>query len=53
MRKNREFDEKLHALAAEVIDQGGFTNVSNEAMRYRLLDLKLVADASSPQMSLL
>ena len=53
MRKNREFDEKLHALAAEVIAQGGFTNVSNEAMRYRLLDLKLVADASSPQMSLL
>jgi len=53
LRRKREFDEKLHGLATEVIEQGAFTNVSNEAMRYRLLDLKLVVDASAPQMSLL
>jgi hypothetical protein len=28
-----------------VKDQGGFTNASNQAMCYRLLDLKLVEDA--------
>jgi len=44
-----ELDENLRELAAEVIECGGFTNVSNEAMRYRLLDLKLVVDASAPQ----
>ena len=52
-RKNRELDERLRDLAAEVTARGGFTNVSNEAMRYRLLDLKLVVDASNPQRILL
>ena len=52
-RRNRELDEELRDLATEVIEQGGFTNVSNEAMRYRLLDLNLVVDASAPQLSLL
>jgi Zn-dependent peptidase ImmA (M78 family) len=52
-RKARELDEKLRDLATEVMARGSFTNVSNEAMRYRLLDLKLVADASNPQRSLL
>lgn len=52
-RRNRELDEDLRSLASEVIEHGGFTNVSNEAMRYRLLDLKLVVDASAPQLSLL
>ncbi|MBI5531796.1 MAG: ImmA/IrrE family metallo-endopeptidase [Deltaproteobacteria bacterium] len=52
-RKKRELDERLRDLAAEVIERGRFTNVSNEAMRYRLLDLNLVIDASNPQRSLL
>ncbi len=52
-RKAREIDENLRDLAAEVMECGKFTNVSNEAMRYRLLDLKLVVDASNPQRSLL
>lgn len=52
-RKNRELDERLRDLATEVMERGGFSNVSNEAMRYRLLDLKLVVDASNPQRSLL
>lgn len=52
-RKNRELDERLRDLAGEVICQGSFGNVSNEAMRYRLLDLRLVVDASNPQRSLL
>jgi Zn-dependent peptidase ImmA (M78 family) len=49
-RKSGELDEQLKALAAEVIER---TNVSNQAMRFRLLDLKLVVDASNPQRSLL
>ncbi len=52
-RSRKEFDEELYNLAAEVIVEGGFTNVSNEAMRYRLLDLRLVADAATEQPSLL
>lgn len=52
-RKARELDEELRDLATEVMAKGNFTNVSNEAMRYRLLDLKLVVDASNPQQSLL
>jgi hypothetical protein len=42
-------DSRLRALAAAVIDHGGFTNVSNEAMRRRLLDLKLVVDRAEPR----
>jgi Zn-dependent peptidase ImmA (M78 family) len=52
-RKARVLDEKLRDLATEVMTKGNFTNVSNEAMRYRLLDLNLVLDASNPQRSLL
>jgi Zn-dependent peptidase ImmA (M78 family) len=39
-----EIDSRLRALAAEIIERGRFDNVSNEAMRRRLLDLKLVVD---------
>lgn len=39
-------------VAAQVIAAGSFDNVSNTAMRIRLLDLKLVVDASDPQRSL-
>lgn len=39
-------------VAAQVIATGSFDNVSNTAMRLRLLDLKLVVDASDPQRSL-
>ncbi len=52
-RTRGEFDEDLYNLAAEVSRDGGFANVSNEAMRYRLLDLRLVADAACEQPSLL
>ena len=52
-RKARVLDEKLRDLATEVMAKGNFTNVSNGAMRYRLLDLNLVLDASNPQRSLL
>ena len=52
-RKARELDDNLRDLATEVMAKGNFTNVSNEAMRYRLLDLSLVLDASNPQRSLL
>ena len=45
-RKRGELDEQLRSLAASVIAQGGFTNFSNEAMRHRLVELKLVADAA-------
>jgi Zn-dependent peptidase ImmA (M78 family) len=37
-------DARLRSLAAAVIDRGRFENVSNEAMRRRLIDLKLVVD---------
>lgn len=52
-RKAHLLDEQLQDLAGEVIEQGRFFNVSNEAMRYRLLDLRLVVDLSQPQRSLL
>lgn len=39
-----EIDEQLRSLAGSVIEQGGFSNVSNEAMRRRLYELKLVLD---------
>ena len=43
---------QLSDAAANVISKGNFTNVSNEAMRYRLLDLGLVRDANRPQFDL-
>lgn len=52
-RKAGEPDPWLRGVAEHVIETGNFENVSNEAMRYRLLDLKLVVDASNPQRKLL
>ena len=52
-RKSDEPDPWLRGVADHVIEKGDFENVSNEAMRYRLLDLKLVIDASNPQRKLL
>jgi hypothetical protein len=43
------FDPELRDYAAEVIHEGQFTNVSNEAMRYRLVDLNLVRDGQEAQ----
>ncbi len=43
-RKAGGLDSRLRELAGRVIVEGKFANVSNEAMCYRLLDLKLVAD---------
>lgn len=48
-KKSGELIAELRAFAAEVIERGKFSNVSNEAMRYRLLDLNLVIDAPAPQ----
>lgn len=45
----RAFDPEFRDYAAEVIRAGLFTNVSNEAMRYRLVDLKLVRDGHEAQ----
>jgi Zn-dependent peptidase ImmA (M78 family) len=50
---SRQPDTTLIDVAAQVIAAGSFDNVSNTAMRIRLLDLKLVVDASDPQRSLL
>ena len=44
-RKAGVLDSRLRTLADQVKDEGGFSNVSNQAMCYRLLDLKLVEDA--------
>jgi len=52
-RATKQLIPALRMLADEVIVAGKFTNVSNEAMCYRLLDLKLVADANAPQRRLL
>lgn len=49
LRAARAFDPRLRDLAEAIKVQGKFSNVSNEAMRYRLLDLGLVSDPSSPQ----
>ena len=43
----------LRSLADDVIASGQFTNVSNEAMCYRLLDLKLVLDADESRARLI
>lgn len=47
-----EYDPELKRVAAAVIREGHFTNVSNEAMRRRLLELKLVEDAAEVQRNL-
>jgi len=52
-RKAGELVTELKSLAAEIIERGSFTNVSNQAMQIRLIALKLVTDASHPQQSLL
>jgi len=46
-RKTRSPDPRVRPLAAEMIAEGGFTNVSREAMAWRLLDLGLVVDRAS------
>lgn len=48
-KKAGEWFPELRALAADVMKQGNFTNVSNQAMQIRLETLKLVVDASAPQ----
>jgi len=45
-RKVRELHPELRSFADGVISDGKFTNVSNEAMCYRLLDLELVKDSA-------
>lgn len=41
----RTVDPRLRTFASSVIDQGNFSNVSNEAMRIRLVQLGVVRDA--------
>jgi Zn-dependent peptidase ImmA (M78 family) len=48
-RKAGVLDFRLRSFAGDVIGAGDFSNVSNEAMCYRLLDLKLVSDQPEPQ----
>jgi len=52
-RGAKQLVPELRMLADEVIVAGKFTNVSNEAMCYRLLDLGLVVDAKQVQRRLL
>lgn len=51
-RKAGILDSGLRSFAGDVIDIGDFSNVSNEAMCYRLLDLKLVSDRAQLQAGL-
>jgi Zn-dependent peptidase ImmA (M78 family) len=44
LRRGQLVDERLRGLAASMIAQGHFDNVSNEAMCRRLVDLRLVVD---------
>lgn len=44
-RKSKLVPPEWRAVAAAMTSDGGFTNVSNEAMRYRLEALRLVLDA--------
>lgn len=53
MHKAGQFDAHLHEVAAAVIGDGKFSNVSNQAMRFRLVDLKLVMDSAEVQPRLL
>jgi len=43
------YDRDFRDFANEVSLAGNFLNVSNQAMRIRLVDLRLVADANDPQ----
>jgi hypothetical protein len=43
----------LHSLADDMIAAGNFSNVSNEAMCYRLVELKLVLDAEESRARLI
>ena len=43
-RKAGELVSELRSLAAQVIERGQFSNVSNQAMQIRLVDLKVVQD---------
>lgn len=52
-RKSGGLVPDLRWFAGEVIEAGGFANVSNEAMCYRLLELKLVTDTAPTQSELL
>ncbi len=45
-RGMRAFDPELKEAAAVVMEAGNFTNVSNEAMRVRLVELKVVVDGA-------
>jgi hypothetical protein len=51
-RKAGILDSRIRSLAGDVIGAGDFSNVSNEAMCYRLLDLKLVSDQAKLQAGL-
>lgn len=51
-RKAGILDPRLRSFAGDVIGAGDFSNVSNEAMCYRLLDLKLVSDQAQLQAGL-
>lgn len=53
LKGGSEFSPELRDFASEVIAAGNFSNVSNQAMRIRLVDLKLVDDANDPQGRLL
>ena len=52
-REAGELLPELRDLADRVREAGRFENVSNQAMCYRLLDLRLVEDASRTQGRLL
>lgn len=52
-RKARVLDPRLRSVADDVIASGSFLNVSNEAMCYRLLELKLVLGAEESRARLI
>ncbi len=47
-RDDRNVQERWRDVAGAVIAAGNFSNVSNEAMRYRLSDLRLVGESNQP-----
>jgi hypothetical protein len=49
-RDDAAVQSRWREVAATVIDSGKFSNVSNEAMRYRLSDLGLVRDVGEAQL---
>jgi hypothetical protein len=52
-RKTSALAPRLRSLADYMIAAGNFLNVSNEAMCYRLLELKLVLDAEESRARLI